>query len=151
MCVLLTDDTVKAGLCFWLKLKSLKGLFWLGFREYADFRVTSDGEVQGVGLLIAADPGSGKLVVLAPIEGGPADRAGILPGDEVCFLTWHLVFRSTMITHFKMGIGYLPWCKPQTNRWALDLSHARFNFADLRLTAVKFSASGKSKETGFAV
>ncbi|CAL8463172.1 g2706 [Coccomyxa elongata] len=51
--------------------------------EYADFRVSSDGEVQGVGLLIAADPSSGKLVVLAPIQGGPADRAGMKPGDEV--------------------------------------------------------------------
>ncbi|CAL5229708.1 g13081 [Coccomyxa viridis] len=51
--------------------------------EYANFRVSSDGEVQGVGLLIAADPTSGKLVVLAPIQGGPADRAGIQPGDEV--------------------------------------------------------------------
>ena len=36
-----------------------------------------------MGLLIAADPTSGKLVVLAPIQGGPADRAGIQPGDEV--------------------------------------------------------------------
>lgn len=52
-------------------------------REYANFRVSSDGEVQGVGLLIAADPTSGRLVVLAPIQGGPADRAGIQPGDEV--------------------------------------------------------------------
>lgn len=39
--------------------------------------------MQGVGLLIAADPSSGKLVVLAPIQGGPADRAGMRPGDEV--------------------------------------------------------------------
>lgn len=36
-----------------------------------------------MGLLIAADPSSGKLVVLAPIQGGPADRAGMKPGDEV--------------------------------------------------------------------
>ena len=36
-----------------------------------------------MGLLIAADPTNGKLVVLAPITGGPADRAGIKPGDEV--------------------------------------------------------------------
>lgn len=55
-------------------------------REYADFRVGSDGELQGVGLLIAADPSSGRLVVLTPIKGSPADRAGILPGDEVCLV-----------------------------------------------------------------
>ncbi|KXZ54634.1 hypothetical protein GPECTOR_4g699 [Gonium pectorale] len=52
--------------------------------EYASFRMSSDGELQGVGMLIANEPtASGNLLVLAPIKGGPADRAGILPGDEV--------------------------------------------------------------------
>lgn len=46
--------------------------------------------MQGVGLLIAADPSNGKLVVLAPITGGPADRAGIKPGDEVCLACWQV-------------------------------------------------------------
>ncbi len=52
-------------------------------REYATFRVSSDGELQGVGMLIANEPINGHLLVLAPIKGGPADRAGILPGDEL--------------------------------------------------------------------
>lgn len=52
--------------------------------EYDAFRVASDGEVHGVGLLIANDPtGDGHLRVLAPLAGGPADRAGIRPGDEL--------------------------------------------------------------------
>ncbi|GLC33706.1 hypothetical protein PLESTB_000106100 [Pleodorina starrii] len=51
--------------------------------EYAAFRVSSEGELQGVGMLIANEPINGHLLVLAPIKGGPADRAGILPGDEV--------------------------------------------------------------------
>jgi len=34
-------------------------------------------------LLIATDLSSGKLVVIAPIKGSPAERAGILTGDEV--------------------------------------------------------------------
>lgn len=51
--------------------------------EYAEFRVSSDGELQGVGLIIALEPSSGRLLVLAPLKGGPADRAGVLPGDEV--------------------------------------------------------------------
>ncbi|KAG2490993.1 hypothetical protein HYH03_010665 [Edaphochlamys debaryana] len=51
--------------------------------EYASFRVSSDGELQGVGMLIANEPVNGRLLVLAPIKGGPADRAGILPGDEL--------------------------------------------------------------------
>lgn len=53
------------------------------FREYADFRMSSDGEVQGVGMLIASDTHTGRLVVLSPLEGGPAARAGVRSGDEV--------------------------------------------------------------------
>ena len=57
---------------------------WVSPKDYEDFRVSSDGELKGgVGLLIAQDPASGRLLVLAPIQGSPADRAGIKPGDEV--------------------------------------------------------------------
>ena len=57
---------------------------WVPPKDYQQFRVSSDGELKGgVGLLIAQDPASGRLVVLAPIKGSPADRAGIKPGDEV--------------------------------------------------------------------
>lgn len=51
-------------------------------REYQAFRVTSDGELQGVGMLIANESVNGHLLVLAPIKGGPADRAGVLPGKR---------------------------------------------------------------------
>jgi C-terminal peptidase prc len=57
---------------------------WVSPKDYEEFRVSSDGELKGgVGLLIAQDPASGRLLVLAPIQGSPADRAGIKPGDEV--------------------------------------------------------------------
>lgn len=36
-----------------------------------------------MGLLIAQDPESHKLMVLGPIRGSPAERAGIQAGDEV--------------------------------------------------------------------
>lgn len=45
--------------------------------------MSSDGEVQGVGILIASDSRTGQLVVLSPLEGGPAARAGVKSGDEV--------------------------------------------------------------------
>ena len=51
--------------------------------EYADFSVTSSGELQGVGMLLAADTKSGRLIVLSPLDGSPAARAGIQSGDEV--------------------------------------------------------------------
>lgn len=43
-------------------------------KDYADFRVSSDGELQGVGLLIANQPVNNHLLVLSAIKGGPADR-----------------------------------------------------------------------------
>lgn len=57
--------------------------------EYSNFRMSSAGELNGVGLLIASDPSNGKIMVLAPIRGSPADRAGILPGDEVLSINGH--------------------------------------------------------------
>lgn len=101
--------------------------------EYAAFRVSSEGSLQGVGLLLATGTGNSgapppskaallgsggapplgvfglgsssnkgttttntnnntstktaellpRLTVLAPVRGGPAERAGVLPGDEV--------------------------------------------------------------------
>lgn len=52
-------------------------------REFQDFRIGSDGEIQGVGLMIAQDPATRRLLVLASLEGSPAARAGVRPGDEV--------------------------------------------------------------------
>ncbi|KAG0581655.1 hypothetical protein KC19_4G269400 [Ceratodon purpureus] len=52
-------------------------------QEYASFRINNEGALEGVGLLIGSDRDSGRLVVLSPIEGGPAQRAGILTGDEL--------------------------------------------------------------------
>ncbi|XP_035545336.1 carboxyl-terminal-processing peptidase 3, chloroplastic-like isoform X1 [Juglans regia] len=51
--------------------------------EYQSFRIGSDGNLQGVGLLINAEPRTGHLVVLATVDGSPAARAGIHEGDEL--------------------------------------------------------------------
>lgn len=56
---------------------------WVPSEEYAQFRVSSDGELKGgVGLLIASDP-AGNVVVLSPIAGSPAAKAGIQSGDRL--------------------------------------------------------------------
>ncbi|KAL5707917.1 C-terminal processing peptidase [Ranunculus cassubicifolius] len=52
-------------------------------KEYQSFRIGSDGNLQGVGIFINADPNSGHLVVVSCVEGSPADRAGICEGDEI--------------------------------------------------------------------
>ncbi|XP_062165628.1 carboxyl-terminal-processing peptidase 3, chloroplastic [Alnus glutinosa] len=52
-------------------------------KEYESFRIGSDGNLQGVGLFITAEPKTGHLVVLSCVQGSPAARAGIHEGDEL--------------------------------------------------------------------
>ncbi|KAI9080794.1 hypothetical protein K1719_037307 [Acacia pycnantha] len=52
-------------------------------KEYQGFRIGSDGNLQGVGLFINAEPKTGHLVIVSCVEGSPAARAGIHQGDEL--------------------------------------------------------------------
>ena len=54
---------------------------FLNAEEYEDIRISTSGNYTGVGLDVNLD--GGKVTVVAPLEGAPADRAGILPGDNV--------------------------------------------------------------------
>lgn len=49
--------------------------------EYADFREESSGEFCGIGVTVDLDEDG--LRVIAPIDGSPAAKAGILPGDYI--------------------------------------------------------------------
>jgi carboxyl-terminal processing protease len=49
--------------------------------QYEDIRISTSGNYTGVGLDV--DLEGGKLTVVTPLEGAPAERAGILPGDIV--------------------------------------------------------------------
>ena len=49
--------------------------------EFADMRISTSGEYSGVGIELALDNGTVKVV--KPIEGGPAARAGVRTGDRV--------------------------------------------------------------------
>jgi len=48
---------------------------------YREIQISATGNYAGVGLDIALE--EGKVTVVAPIDGAPAQRAGILPGDVV--------------------------------------------------------------------
>lgn len=50
--------------------------------QYRSLRTTTAGELTGVGLQISADP-EGNLEVIAPIEGSPAENAGLHPHDRI--------------------------------------------------------------------
>lgn len=46
-----------------------------------ELRISTTGEYSGVGIEVAAD--NGMVRVVTPIEGGPADRAGVQAGDRI--------------------------------------------------------------------
>lgn len=51
--------------------------------QYQSLQTNTNGELLGVGLQIAKDDEASSLRVIAPIEGSPAEKAGILPQDEI--------------------------------------------------------------------
>ncbi|MEH2459384.1 carboxyl-terminal processing protease CtpA [Nostoc sp.] len=66
-------------------LKSLDDPFtrFLDPEQYRSLQVNTSGELTGVGLQIALNPETGKLEVVAPITGSPAEKAGIRPRDRI--------------------------------------------------------------------
>ncbi|MBW4511017.1 MAG: PDZ domain-containing protein [Scytonematopsis contorta HA4267-MV1] len=66
-------------------IKSLGDPFtrFLDPEQYRSLQVTTSGELTGVGLQIAQNPDTGRLEVVAPIDGSPADKAGIKPRDRI--------------------------------------------------------------------
>ncbi|MEX2150049.1 MAG: S41 family peptidase [Steroidobacteraceae bacterium] len=49
--------------------------------EFEDLRIATEGNYSGIGVEVALE--SGVIVVIAPIDGSPAARAGIRPGDAI--------------------------------------------------------------------
>jgi carboxyl-terminal processing protease len=54
---------------------------FLDEEQYEDIRISTSGNYTGVGLDVNLD--GGKVTVVMPLAGAPAERAGILPGDIV--------------------------------------------------------------------
>lgn len=51
--------------------------------RYRSLQVDTSGELTGVGLQIVQDPETKEIVVVSPLEGSPAEAAGIASGDRV--------------------------------------------------------------------
>ncbi|MCS6960634.1 MAG: S41 family peptidase [Pseudanabaenaceae cyanobacterium SKYGB_i_bin29] len=51
--------------------------------EFRSMQTSTNGSLSGVGLHIATDPDRQALIVISPVEGSPADRAGIRPLDRI--------------------------------------------------------------------
>lgn len=51
--------------------------------QYQSLQTNTNGELLGVGIQIAKDEEDQPLRIIAPIEGSPAEQAGLLPQDEI--------------------------------------------------------------------
>ncbi len=54
---------------------------FLDAREYREIRASTSGRYSGVGLEVSS--ADGMVLVIAPIDGTPAQKAGVLSGDEI--------------------------------------------------------------------
>lgn len=52
-------------------------------REFKEMQIDTSGELSGVGIQLSVDKETKELVVIAPIEGSPASRAGVQPKDVI--------------------------------------------------------------------
>jgi carboxyl-terminal processing protease len=52
-------------------------------REFKEMQIDTSGELSGVGIQLSLDKDSKELVVISPIAGSPASRAGVQPKDVI--------------------------------------------------------------------
>jgi carboxyl-terminal processing protease len=65
---------------------------FLDASEYRDIRISTSGRYSGVGLEISQD--DDRITVISPIDGTPAQRAGIESGDEIVAIDGLTVFED---------------------------------------------------------
>lgn len=64
--------------------------------QYRSLQTNTSGELTGIGLQITQDKPSGELRVIAPIEGSPAEKAGIKPRDRILKINESLTTQLTL-------------------------------------------------------
>jgi carboxyl-terminal processing protease len=52
-------------------------------KEFKEMQIETSGELMGVGIQISLDKDTKEIVVVSPIEGTPASRAGVQPKDVI--------------------------------------------------------------------
>ena len=63
---------------------------YMDAREYRTLQQTTTGSYSGLGLTVAMEDGTVK--VIAPMEGSPGDRAGIKPADYITHINGELLY-----------------------------------------------------------
>ena len=52
-------------------------------KEFKEMQIDTSGELRGVGIQLSLDKETKELIVVAPIDGTPASRAGVQPKDVI--------------------------------------------------------------------
>jgi carboxyl-terminal processing protease len=89
--------------------------------EFEDLKIATEGNYSGIGVEVTAE--DGVLTVIAPLDGSPAARAGIRPGDTILSIDGRLLrsepleeaigsIRGDPGTVVKLGIGREPLPQP---------------------------------------
>ena len=56
---------------------------YISKEDMADYMADITGDFVGVGIYMVQDTEANKIMVLSPIKGGPAEKAGLQPGDYI--------------------------------------------------------------------
>jgi carboxyl-terminal processing protease len=89
--------------------------------EFEDLKIATEGNYSGIGVEVTAE--EGVLTVIAPLDGSPAARAGIRPGDAILSIDGELLrnealdeaigrIRGEPGTVVRLGIGREPLPNP---------------------------------------
>lgn len=58
-------------------------------KAFDQLTIDTQGKFGGIGIIVSSE--SDRLIIVRPIEGTPAEKAGILPGDEIVEIDGHAV------------------------------------------------------------
>ena len=100
----------------WLVERAIKGMLesldpystYLPENEYAAMKESMRGRFGGLGIQIAAPENGGGILVVTPLEGTPAERAGLRPGDLITHVDGNSVMEKTLrevVTELRGSVG----------------------------------------------
>ncbi|AEE91792.1 Carboxyl-terminal protease [Tepidanaerobacter acetatoxydans Re1] len=107
--------------------------------EFQDFIASINGSFSGVGMVLSADESTGDIIVVSPIEGTPAQKAGILPKDIIVKvddieLAGKSLDEAVKLLRGEKGTKVVVYIKRQDNEDLLEFELMR---DDIRVTTIK--------------
>ncbi len=108
--------------------------------EFRDFITALDGSFGGVGIVLSVDENTGEIIVVSPIEGTPAYKAGILPRDVIVKvddvdLTGKSLDDAVRLLRGKKGTQVTVYVKRGDEQELLEFQLTR---DDIRVTTVNY-------------